>query len=41
LQVSVMMLELAHELGKSSAELMWYAAVGLSSALADQLISIE
>lgn len=35
------MLELLHELGKSNAEMMWCAAVGLSSQFTDQLISIE
>lgn len=39
--VSVLMLELAHELGKSSAEMMWCAAVGISSQFTDQLVSLE
>ena len=40
-QVSLFMLELAHELGKSTAELMWCAAVGISSQYMDNLISLE
>uniref|UniRef100_A0A914E1S7 Uncharacterized protein n=1 Tax=Acrobeloides nanus TaxID=290746 RepID=A0A914E1S7_9BILA len=39
--VSVMVLELAHELNKCDAGMMWCAAVGLSSQLADKLISME
>lgn len=35
------MLELAHELGKSSAEIMWCSAVGISSQFIDQIISVE
>ncbi|KAI1709309.1 CDC45-like protein domain-containing protein [Ditylenchus destructor] len=38
---AVFMLELVHGLGKSSAEMMWCAAVGLSSQFTDQLISVE
>ncbi|KAI1730871.1 CDC45-like protein [Ditylenchus destructor] len=38
---AVFMLELVHELGKASAEMMWCAAVGLSSQFTDQLISVE
>jgi hypothetical protein len=40
-QVSLFMLELAHELGKSTAELMWCAAIGISSQYMDNLISLE
>lgn len=36
-----MMLELVHELGRSSPEMMWCASIGLTSMFADQLISIE
>uniref|UniRef100_A0A914HSH1 Complex 1 LYR protein domain-containing protein n=1 Tax=Globodera rostochiensis TaxID=31243 RepID=A0A914HSH1_GLORO len=39
--VSLFMLELAHELGKGSAEMMWCATVGLNSMYIDQLISVE
>lgn len=39
--VSVMMLELIHELNKCDARMMWCAAVGLSSQIADYLISLE
>ncbi|KAL3117078.1 hypothetical protein niasHT_007481 [Heterodera trifolii] len=39
--VSLLMLELAHELGKGSAEMMWCATVGLNSMYIDQLISVE
>lgn len=35
------MLELSHELGKCSAEMMWCAAVALNSLFFDQLISVE
>lgn len=35
------MLEVAHEIGKSCAELMWCAVVGLNSQLMDNLISLE
>lgn len=35
------MLQLAYELGKSNVEMLWCAAVGLSSQLTDNLISIE
>ncbi|VDK66888.1 unnamed protein product [Anisakis simplex] len=38
---AVQMLEIAHMIGKSSAETMWCAVVGLNSQLVDQLISIE
>uniref|UniRef100_A0A1I8AZL5 CDC45 domain-containing protein n=1 Tax=Meloidogyne hapla TaxID=6305 RepID=A0A1I8AZL5_MELHA len=41
LKISVFMLELAHELGKSSAEIMWCSAVGISSQFIDQIISVE
>lgn len=37
---SVMMLELIHELNKCDAGKMWCAAVGLSSQLSDNLISL-
>uniref|UniRef100_A0A183CBM7 DNA-directed DNA polymerase n=1 Tax=Globodera pallida TaxID=36090 RepID=A0A183CBM7_GLOPA len=40
-KVSLFMLELAHELGKGSAEMMWCATVGLNSMYIDQLISVE
>nr|CAD2155299.1 unnamed protein product [Meloidogyne enterolobii] len=39
--ISVFMLELAHELGKSSAEIMWCSAVGISSQFIDQIICVE
>lgn len=35
------MLNLVHEIGKSSSEMMWCAAVGLTSQFIDQLISVE
>lgn len=35
------MLKLVYELGKSNVEMLWYATVGLSSQLVDNLISIE
>lgn len=35
------MLEIAHLVGKSSAETMWCAVVGLNSQLVDHLISLE
>uniref|UniRef100_A0A0N5AD41 Cell division control protein 45-like protein n=1 Tax=Syphacia muris TaxID=451379 RepID=A0A0N5AD41_9BILA len=38
---SILMLEVAHEIGKSCAELMWCAVVGLNSQLMDNLISLE
>ncbi|KHN82399.1 Cell division control protein 45 -like protein [Toxocara canis] len=38
---AVQMLELAHLMGKSSAETMWCAVVGLNSQLVDRLISFE
>uniref|UniRef100_A0A915DAB1 Cell division control protein 45 n=1 Tax=Ditylenchus dipsaci TaxID=166011 RepID=A0A915DAB1_9BILA len=38
---AVFMLEIIHCLGKSNAEMMWCAAVGLSSQFTDQLISVE
>ncbi|PIC11619.1 hypothetical protein B9Z55_028971 [Caenorhabditis nigoni] len=37
----VTLLELAAEMNKVSAELMWYTSVGLNSAFIDKLISIE
>ncbi|CAI5444247.1 unnamed protein product [Caenorhabditis angaria] len=37
----VRLLELAAELNRTSAEMMWFAAVGLNSAFIDRLISIE
>ncbi|VDM27928.1 unnamed protein product [Toxocara canis] len=38
---TLQMLELAHLMGKSSAETMWCAVVGLNSQLVDRLISFE
>uniref|UniRef100_A0A915BIJ7 Cell division control protein 45 n=1 Tax=Parascaris univalens TaxID=6257 RepID=A0A915BIJ7_PARUN len=38
---AVLMLEIAHLLGKSSAEAMWCAVVGLNSQLVDHLITLE
>uniref|UniRef100_F1KWB4 Cell division control protein 45 n=1 Tax=Ascaris suum TaxID=6253 RepID=F1KWB4_ASCSU len=38
---AVLMLEIAHLAGKSSAETMWCAVVGLNSQLVDHLISLE
>ncbi|PAV76308.1 hypothetical protein WR25_16955 isoform C [Diploscapter pachys] len=38
---AVQMLELAAELDRASAELMWYAAIGVSSQYTDRLIPIE
>lgn len=35
------MLELAHELGKCCAEMMWCATIGLNSLYIEQLISVE
>lgn len=35
------MLELAHELGKCNAEMMWCSVIGLNSLYIDQLISVE
>lgn len=40
-QSSVFMLELLHDMGKSCAEMMWCAAVGLTSQFIDQLVSVE
>ncbi|EFP09541.1 hypothetical protein CRE_25146 [Caenorhabditis remanei] len=37
----VTLLELAAEMNRVSAEIMWYTAVGLNSAMVDKLISIE
>ncbi|CAB3401292.1 unnamed protein product [Caenorhabditis bovis] len=37
----VRLLELAADLNRTSAEIMWYAAVGLNSVFVDRLISIE
>ncbi|CAI2347981.1 unnamed protein product [Caenorhabditis sp. 36 PRJEB53466] len=37
----VMMLELAAEMNRISAEMMWFTTVGLNSAYVDRLISIE
>lgn len=38
---SIMLLEIAHEVGKSCAELMWCAVVGFNSQLMDNLLSLE